>query len=102
MASLAISVECTPTDAKGRKGTTLKKTVYLDPTTKILDATRILLDKFGLTHEKDAASYALCIRKDSEKEKTTKFVIPDASRSVGSTLSPKVLFLQLCLMWHTN
>jgi hypothetical protein len=85
MNSLPLNVECTPTDSKGsKKGGALKKTVLLDPNLKISDATRVLLDKFGLTHEKDASSYAICIRKDTDGK--TKYLIPNATQTVSASL----------------
>lgn len=89
MQSLAINVECTPPDKANKKSIgAIKKIILLDPNIKINEATRIILDKFGLTHDKEASNYAICLRKDGEGK--TKYLIPDGSRVVGSCLSNKV------------
>ena len=87
---LAITVECSPPEVKGgKKIGPMKKTILLAPNIKIAEATRILLDKFGLTHDKEAASFAICIKKDSPDGKT-KYLIPDPSRVVSTCLNTKV------------
>lgn len=88
MQSLAINVECTPPDKGGKKIGAIKKIILLDPNIKISEATRIILEKFGLTHDKEANTYAICLRKEGEGK--TKYLIPDPSRVVGSCLSNKV------------
>lgn len=94
MQSLAINVECSPLDKYGKKIGPIKKIVLLDPNIKVAEATRILLEKFGLTNDKDATTYAICLRKDSDGK--TKYLIPDVTRVVGSCLNTKVFFLFNC------
>jgi hypothetical protein len=90
MNHLAITVECSPPDAKGgKKIGPIKKTILLDPNIKISEATRVLLDKFGLTHDKEASNFAICIKKDSPEGKA-KYLIFDPTRVVSTCLNTKV------------
>lgn len=90
MQSLEVNVECSPLDKYGKKIGPIRKKLLLDPNIKVAEATNILLEKFGLTNDKDASSYAICLRKDSEGK--TKYLIPDITRVVGTCLNTKVFW----------
>lgn len=93
MQSLAITVECSLPEPKGggKKIGPLKKAILLDPDIKIAEATRILLDKFGLTHDKEASNFAICLRKEADGK--IKYVIPDPTRVVSTCLNSKVCYI---------